>query len=1130
MASVLSSPTPSFPSGSVPIVTPPLLDSPGEIPSSTSSQPPALDPSSSSPSNSSNATESQPSTPTSTSSNHSSHSSVVPAYPYNVAMAPSSFGGGPVPDDSEITTRLPSICVDYLSHDWAEDDVWTSWKAMTRHKSEIANGVRLENASWRTWAKQRGKLKTISPETLNWLKDSDVTWLYGPLHTAVEAVPPPKVASANDRLGLEPLRPLNKEGAGGGTPKKAATLPVPTPEKLKNVVVKKENPAAVRLRRKSEPKTKPILKYRSLSDILMPQGQPTSPNLEQLGMDLEDQATISVHHARSDSHLVRLNSLNRKTRASPAHSPAGSSPERNASDSSSSTSYFFQQAAAKKKERRHISFNHRVEQCIAIDSTDEVARNRHYGSTASSSSSSSDDDDVLTFGSSPRHHQLPLKGEQEPHTIARLGPTTLKSIEIYPAPSPAVVYQNSIEDEDDEDEVLPPVAAKDTEVPTPVSTHESRSGGGGAGATSGAALLSGAGSSSGSGVGGVTEQTAGQRAMFDYSGGGNRSQWDPEDEEDYAMGFDYFTGGGPDIGVGDEYDMASYGPAHLVGGTHNGYQGGSVTQNSTYLGHGPYSPTSPYAPGNGILDPSLDNSNAQTIPHYRDNEASRGPYSPSSTREAPSPKRSAMKGSRNREPSNDSDVSSQSPSSPSLSTATSPTTAVATAIPSHVRPSSVRRTSSEERPPTAERGRSASRGSSSSLERAASADRRTSTSISPSSSYSPPSNATGPISAGAAAKPISIQPSQRLGSYESLGSVGSAMGAGAGGGSSTGRMPDVPEVSPQSEAPFGVENQSNGAGGAGGRPLHIMTSSSVDSFSSFGMPTTPTSPVNMMSSPQNQRFQTFNANDDDDDDDARVEDVDAFPATVDDTKKSTTKAAEPPAPPPAIPSSSSSSLPTSNSSSSLEVHAPVATHSNSINAPGHGRTPSGPRLRNPSPSNPTTSTTNEEGHGHPSSSSERLVKSPSTTSLDRITSRADSNPTAIEPSQQPSTSSSSQNPSSSSSSDRKPSFARRSLLRAARASSEQGREQSPPALARSASEGANSSSSSTTPRTSSSTSNLDGEYSFGYDEDAGKGIDVAGTARDLLGAISKGIWGSLSGGRSSSSSSTGGNSSKPSSS
>lgn len=97
-----------------------------------------------------------------------SHSSVVPAYPYNVSMLPVPTANGAAPDDSGITTRLPSICVDYLSHDWAEDDVWTSWKAMTRHKTEIANGVRLENASWRTWAKQRGKLKTISPETLNW--------------------------------------------------------------------------------------------------------------------------------------------------------------------------------------------------------------------------------------------------------------------------------------------------------------------------------------------------------------------------------------------------------------------------------------------------------------------------------------------------------------------------------------------------------------------------------------------------------------------------------------------------------------------------------------------------------------------------------------------------------------------------------------------------------------------------------------------------------------------------------------------------------------------------------------------------------------------------------------------------
>ncbi|GAA6061237.1 hypothetical protein JCM10212_002696 [Sporobolomyces blumeae] len=1062
MASVLTSPTPSLPSGSAPILSPPLLDSPGELPQAEPlDQPPHLDSPSSPSAASSAASGSQPSTPTSSSNvvaNHS-HSSVVPAYPYNVAMAPSSFNGGPVPDDSEITTRLPSICVDYLSHDWAEDDVWTSWKAMTRHKSEIANGVRLENASWRTWAKQRGKLKTISPETLNWLKDSDVTWLYGPLHTAVEAVPPPKIASANDRLGLEPLRPLNKD-----TPKKAAT--VPTPEKIK---VKKEVPS-VRLRRKSEPKTKPILKYRSLSDILMPQGQPTSPNLEQLGMDSEDQATISVHHARSDSHLVRLNSLNRKKRASPVHSPAGSSPERGASDSSSSANYFFQ--AAKKKERRHISFNHRVEQCIAIDSSDEVSR--HYASTASSSSSSSDDDDVLTFGSSPRHPAFPPK-EKEPHTIARLGPTTLKSIEIYPAPSPAVVYQNQPSEEVDEPT---PESSSTAAAVHPTPTYSARNGGVAESVTNAS----------------TSEQAAGQRVMYDFAGAGsgNRAQWDPEDEDDYAMGFDYFTGGGPDIGVGDEYDMANYGPAHLVGGSHNGFQGGSVSNPPSYLGHGPYSPTSPYAPGTNTLDAIA--ASAQTIPHYRDHssDSAHGPYSPPATRDAVLPKRSAMKGGRSREASTDSD-GSLPPPSPALSVSTSPSSsAVATAIPSHVRPSTIRRTSSEERSPPTERGRSTSRGSSSSLERAASADRRTSTSISPSSSYSPPSNAAGISSA---AKPISIQPSQRLGSYESLGSVGSAAMGGAGGSAGAGRMPDVPEVSPQSEAPFTDDG--------GKQRLGIITSSSVDSMMSWGMPTTPTSPTSGMSSP-GRRFQSFSA--DEDEDDARVEDVDAFPATASDAKEPTSptpaakSAPEPTAvtasekavPPSSLPTTVAPVIaaPTPVAAPSLDVHSPTPSQF----GPGQPRTPSGPRLRNPSPSNPTTKTTNEEGHAEPTTTSTAHVAEPVITSAsaERVPSRD------ADDSKQQESVTRADLPSP----ERKPSFARRSLLRAARASSEQGRDESPPAMHRSASEGANVPGRATDGA-------VDGEYPFGYDEDAGKGIDVAGTARDLLGAISKGIWGSL---------------------
>lgn len=72
-----------------------------------------------------------------------------------------------VPDDSALSD-LPRGQVDYLSHEWREEDVWRSWRNMTRLKNEIANGVRLENASWRTWWKQRNGLKTVTPETLNW--------------------------------------------------------------------------------------------------------------------------------------------------------------------------------------------------------------------------------------------------------------------------------------------------------------------------------------------------------------------------------------------------------------------------------------------------------------------------------------------------------------------------------------------------------------------------------------------------------------------------------------------------------------------------------------------------------------------------------------------------------------------------------------------------------------------------------------------------------------------------------------------------------------------------------------------------------------------------------------------------
>ncbi|RLV93612.1 Resistance to glucose repression protein 1 [Spathaspora sp. JA1] len=83
-------------------------------------------------------------------------------------------------DDTDLMVE-PSRHVDYLSYQWDVNDISKSWRYVISKKHNVANSARLENASWRTWAQRRQNLKTISPEVVNWSKDSDVTWLYGPI-------------------------------------------------------------------------------------------------------------------------------------------------------------------------------------------------------------------------------------------------------------------------------------------------------------------------------------------------------------------------------------------------------------------------------------------------------------------------------------------------------------------------------------------------------------------------------------------------------------------------------------------------------------------------------------------------------------------------------------------------------------------------------------------------------------------------------------------------------------------------------------------------------------------------------------------------------------------------------------
>ncbi|KAJ7117841.1 hypothetical protein C8R44DRAFT_708169, partial [Mycena epipterygia] len=245
-----------------------------------------------------------------------------------------------IPDDSALVT-LPRGQVDYLSHDWAEEDVWRSWRNMTRQKNEIANGMRLENASWRTWWKQRNKLKTVTPETLNWLKDSDVTWLYGPLHTAVDWTPPPKpkpdptevgkLSSAEDRLDL----------------------------------------AA---------KHKPILKHRTISEqltsdlIASPLFSPAESE------DEEDTASFvpvrpPLLHTKSAPSIPPLPHAALRRPSPPRIAPPSMAAAAAVNNNNNNTA------------RRHITFNTFVEQCIAVDSPRRVPLS-HNSSDSSANSAS----------------------------------------------------------------------------------------------------------------------------------------------------------------------------------------------------------------------------------------------------------------------------------------------------------------------------------------------------------------------------------------------------------------------------------------------------------------------------------------------------------------------------------------------------------------------------------------------------------------------------------------------------------------------------------------------------------------------------------------------------------------------
>ncbi|KAI2464615.1 hypothetical protein F4781DRAFT_65339 [Annulohypoxylon bovei var. microspora] len=109
-------------------------------------------------------------------------------------------------DDHDMEMASLPIHIDCLSPGHKEEDIWSSWKYITARRGVYSSSIRLENALWRAWMQSKRKLATVTPESLNWDKDCDVTWLYGPLPTSkTPAIPQETIADSTLVSARQPI-------------------------------------------------------------------------------------------------------------------------------------------------------------------------------------------------------------------------------------------------------------------------------------------------------------------------------------------------------------------------------------------------------------------------------------------------------------------------------------------------------------------------------------------------------------------------------------------------------------------------------------------------------------------------------------------------------------------------------------------------------------------------------------------------------------------------------------------------------------------------------------------------------------------------------------------------------------
>lgn len=294
--------------------------------------------------------------------------------------------------DDTAVKREPTKQVDYFSHNWNEEDIWSSWRYVVAKRKSFSNSLRLENASWRAWTKNKYRLKTVSPDSVDWYahvpsallnpfpngyltfyrrKDHDVTWLYGPFQSGS-------------------AKPLESDSASSA--------------------------ASQLSRSNSFSYKKPILKKRSLSEIMLQRSISSST--------LMKQATDALRAQHSADRMPRRPSL--KDRAASDFVVSSRSVSQRASRSTTGLPSGSTSGPQTPCTKRHIHFNNKVEQCIAINKCSDD----YYCALSDGSSS---DEDLLMMKSvsngktKPGYGRTPRNSfSSESKTIAMLPSTTLK--------------------------------------------------------------------------------------------------------------------------------------------------------------------------------------------------------------------------------------------------------------------------------------------------------------------------------------------------------------------------------------------------------------------------------------------------------------------------------------------------------------------------------------------------------------------------------------------------------------------------------------------------------------------------------------------------------------------------------